>query len=71
MTQDSGRVVSIDVAKYGPRHQAVRRERVREALIDARSWITAGLEGAALEEAVTEARLSLSPAILETLEAAL
>jgi hypothetical protein len=68
----SGVVLPFDRAKYGPAHQAHRRARVRESLIEARSWITAGLEGAVtLEAAVSEAYLSLGPALSEVCEAAL
>jgi hypothetical protein len=66
MAERSGTVVPI--GSRGRRSQAGRRAVVRAALIDARSWIEAGLEGAcSLEEAVASAVIALGPAHGEVL----
>ena len=71
----SNKVVAIG-ARSGRRRQAdlqaARRAVVRASLLDARSWIVAGLEGAVtLEEATSSAVLALGPAHYEVLRSSL
>jgi hypothetical protein len=70
MAERSGTVVAI--GSRARRGQAARRDAVRAALIEARGWIEAGLEGAVpLEESTAEAVLALGLANREVLRAAL
>ena len=75
MADDTRNVVAIGTRSGRRRQadlQAARRAVVRASLLDARSWIVAGLEGAcSLEEATASAVLALGPAHGEVLRASL
>ncbi len=71
MSDSSGQVVSIG-ARSHERRQRARRATVRAALVEARSWIDAGLAGSvSLESATCSAAGALSPAEREVLRSAL
>ena len=69
---DDGRTAPVVPIRSLERVRQRRRRHVREALIDSRAWIVAGLEGAIpLDEAVCEAAHSLRSAEREVLKASI
>ncbi len=69
---DGGAAVLPMGRRLWDRQQDRRRALVRDALLDAREWIIAGLEGEIpLAEAVCEADHALSPAMREILQSEL